>query len=110
MSHRDLFETGIFSDIEIVLQDDIKQTPLKLHKAILYLNSSFFKCMLEERVIKLKETDQSTINVKVFDVDIATDIIKNFYRFGIPTYDWRSSLKYCIISKYFCLKYNLPKK
>lgn len=88
-----------FTDVEIILIDEINRVHMNVHKAILASSSQYFLNLFT----KFSETEKSTITIKVRDSQISSDIICSFYRQIVDSTnypDW----KYTLL-KYQCLDY-----
>lgn len=102
----DFYNSDILSDITITLSDNLKTVSLKLHRIVLFANCEFFKGMFSG----FNESIQHENIIKVPNVDISCDIIKQMYGidFNETNKDWKYTLLYYKCCDYFMLESNFP--
>ncbi|AEJ35036.1 hypothetical protein MIMI_L786b [Acanthamoeba polyphaga mimivirus] len=95
-----------FTDVEIVLIDEINRVNMNVHKAVLASSSQYFLNLFT----KFSETNKSTITIRVRDSQISSDIICSFYGQIVDSTnypDWKYTLLKYQCLDYFSLDYNI---
>ncbi|AAV50342.1 putative BTB/POZ domain-containing protein [Acanthamoeba castellanii mimivirus] len=102
----DFYNSDTLSDINITLSDNLKTVSLKLHRIVLFANCEFFKGMFSG----FNESIQKENIIKVPNIDICCDIIKQMYGISLSEInrDWKYMLRYYKCCDYFMLESNFP--
>jgi hypothetical protein len=90
-----------FTDINLILEDNYNCLNTKYHKIILGSSCDYFYNLFT----LFKEKNESSIKIKVNDVNVANDIILTFYgkNINLAEKDYNYILNYIECKMFFCL-------